>query len=186
MSRSSTLLRQLNNLGRRQLSTTTTTNATARLPWFVDPTPFVRQKVPHLVQGGPAPLPEGVPTAIKNLHAVLKNLPPLGPIRTLGLRTGTDASRTTTSRSFAEGPAEERKNLRWRGYCYRYGWRVVELGRSCAGKSMCQWLAVSVPTLAGSIGKGRNREPRRNRGSGARRPQIRKQKVSHTSLEGSY
>jgi len=73
---SSTLLRQLSSLGRRQLSTTTTP-ATGRLPWFVDPTPFVRQKAPHLVQDGPAPLPEGVPTVIKNLHATLKTSPHL-------------------------------------------------------------------------------------------------------------
>lgn len=72
----STLLRQLNSLGRRQFSTTTTSTA-GRLPWFVDPTPFVRQKAPHLVQNGPAPLPEGVPTVIQNLHAALKTSPHL-------------------------------------------------------------------------------------------------------------
>ena len=73
---SSTLLRPLSSLGRRQLSTATTAT-TGRLPWFVDPTPFVRQKVPHLVHNGPAPLPEGIPTTIQNLHAVLKTSPHL-------------------------------------------------------------------------------------------------------------
>lgn len=73
---SPTVLRQLNSLGRRQLSTATT-STTGRLPWFVDPTPFVRQKAPHLVQNGPTPLPEGVPTVIKNLHATLKTSPHL-------------------------------------------------------------------------------------------------------------
>ena len=71
-----TLLRQLNSLGHRRLSTATT-QTTGRLPWFVDPTPFVRQKAPHLVQDGPAPLPEGVPTVIKTLHAALKVSPHL-------------------------------------------------------------------------------------------------------------
>lgn len=74
--RTPTLLKQLSTLGRRRLSTTTTP-ATGRLPWFVDPTPFTRQKAPHLVQNGPAPLPEGVPSVIKNLHAVLKASPHL-------------------------------------------------------------------------------------------------------------
>jgi hypothetical protein len=74
---SSTLLRPLSSLGRRQLSTTTTTATTGQLPWFVDPTPFVRQKAPHLIRNGPAPLPEGVPTVIKNLHAALKTSPHL-------------------------------------------------------------------------------------------------------------
>lgn len=73
---SSTLLRPLSSLGRRQLSTATTAT-TSRLPWFVDPTPFVRQKAPHLVQNGPAPLPEGTPATIQNLHAVLKTSPHL-------------------------------------------------------------------------------------------------------------
>ena len=73
---SSTFLRQLHSLGHRQLSTATTAT-TGRLPWFVDPTPFVRQKAPHLIQNGPAPLPEGVPTIIKNLHAALKTSPHL-------------------------------------------------------------------------------------------------------------
>ena len=73
---SSSFLRQLNSLGRRQLSTTTTAT-TGRLPWFVDPTPFVRQKVPHLIQNGPTPLPEGVPTVIRNLHTALKTSPHL-------------------------------------------------------------------------------------------------------------
>lgn len=73
---SSTLLRPLGSLGRRQLFTATTTT-TGRLPWFVDPTPFVRQNAPHLVRTGPAPLPEGVPTVIKNLHAALKTSPHL-------------------------------------------------------------------------------------------------------------
>lgn len=73
---SPTLLRQLSTLGRHQLSTATITT-TSRLPWFVDPTPFVRQKAPHLVQNGPSPLPEGVPSVIQNLHAVLKISPHL-------------------------------------------------------------------------------------------------------------
>lgn len=73
---SSSLLRQLNSLGRRQLSTTTTA-AAGRLPWFVDPTPFVRQNAPHLIHNGPTPLPEGVPTIIRNLHAALKTSPHL-------------------------------------------------------------------------------------------------------------
>jgi len=72
----STLLRPLNFLGRRQLSTVTTPT-TGRLPWFVDSTPFVRQESPHLVQNGPAPLPDGVSTTIKNLHAALKTSPHL-------------------------------------------------------------------------------------------------------------
>ena len=72
----STSFKQLGFLGRRQLSTATT-STTGRLPWFVDPTPFVRQKAPHIVQNDPAPLPEGVPTAIKNLHAALKTSPHL-------------------------------------------------------------------------------------------------------------
>ncbi|KAF9653861.1 hypothetical protein BDM02DRAFT_3079313, partial [Thelephora ganbajun] len=50
---------------------------TGRLPWFVDPAPFLRQKAPHLVQNGPTPLPEGVPTVIRNLHATLKTSPHL-------------------------------------------------------------------------------------------------------------
>ena len=73
---STTLLRQLSTLGRRKLSTTTA-SATGQLPWFVDPTPFVRQEVPHLVQNGPPPLPEDAPLVIKNLHAVLKTSPHL-------------------------------------------------------------------------------------------------------------
>ena len=73
---SQTFLRPLSSLGRRQLSTATTPT-TGRLPWFVDRTPFVRQKAPHLVWSGPAPLPEGVPTVIKDLHAALKTSPHL-------------------------------------------------------------------------------------------------------------
>jgi len=69
-------LRQLNTLGRRRLSTTTTATP-GRLPWFVDPTPFVRHEAPHLVQNGPAPLPEGIPAVIKDLHAALKTSPHL-------------------------------------------------------------------------------------------------------------
>ena len=70
------LLKQVSNLGRRQLSTTAA-SATGRLPWFVDPTPFVRPKGPHLVENGPAPLPEGTPSVVKNLHAALKTSPHL-------------------------------------------------------------------------------------------------------------
>lgn len=70
------LLRQLSTLGRRQLSITTT-STTSQLPWFVDPTPFARQKAPHLIQNGSAPLPEDVPSVIKNLHAALKTSPHL-------------------------------------------------------------------------------------------------------------
>ena len=73
---SKTLLRQLSALGRRELSTATT-STTGRLPWFVDPTPFVRREAPHLVQTGSAPVPEGVPSVIKDLHAVLKTSPHL-------------------------------------------------------------------------------------------------------------
>ena len=73
---SPTLLRQLNTLGRRQLSTATTSTS-GRLPWFVDSTPFVRREAPHLVQNGSTPIPEGVPSVIKDLHAVLKASPHL-------------------------------------------------------------------------------------------------------------
>ena len=156
---SSSLLRQLNSLGRRQLSTATTAT-TGRLPWFVDPTPFVRQKVPHLIQNGPTPLPKGVPTVIRNLHAALKTSPHLDqsellvcePIPTppgLPLPDAIPKGRRKRGRTYAgEGVATGMVGGLW-------NWIVLAQVRSHPHRSRSH-------SNLGRAGEGRDRKPRRN------------------------
>ena len=169
---SSILLKQLNALGRRHLSTTTTATA-GRLPWFVDPAPFVRQKAPHLVQNGPAPLPEDVPTVIKNLHASLKTSPHLDqsellvcePIPTPPGPPLPDAlpkGRRKRGRTYAgEGVSTGMAGGLW-------NWIVLAQVSSPSHPS-------KMKSNSGPAGKGRDGKPRRNRSGGSRCPQIRKQ-----------
>lgn len=58
----------------------TATSASSHAPWFVDKTPLHRQLPPHLpASNEPYPLPAGIPSAIRELHAALKSSPHLEP-----------------------------------------------------------------------------------------------------------
>jgi hypothetical protein len=77
-------------------SLSTAPSSAAATPWFVDPGYSSRPAPPHLPSkpsDSHPPLPEGVPNALRHLHAALADSPhlPYSPPRGRRMRGGTDS-----------------------------------------------------------------------------------------------